>query len=404
MESTMRRSVVAWGAVALVAAVMLAAVYQRDAGKGMERTAVATVTPTSAGPDAAKQALPPGGRPARAPLFLDRVPTNVELADQRALARWQRQFEAAASNRIAMLLERGDARSLYEAYLLLPGSGALGDADYGRDHQAILDRARALAPDDAHLALLAGIGCGGGACDRASAIEDLLRLQPDNALGAILALDVALKAGDQAAIGRWLERAAAAGSYDMGYTRTAGDYARAFENVPAPPMDPDTLRRTLASWGLAVDSTATVDVLAISNAMGVVAAHALPSMAGLSDLCSARRVSPAHLASCHRVWRHMAGSDTVIAQAIALPQLIQLTDDPGQRRIWQEQLRDFYWTHFTESRRPDLTYLGEIAKLGEIAAARRLLDRRGITMPAGWLPDDPRYRSLILTGRPPPGD
>ena len=100
----------------------------------------------------------------------------------------------------------------------------------------------------------------------------------------------------------------------------------------------------------------------------------------------------------------MAGSDTVIAQAIALPQLIQLTDDPGRRRIWQERLRDFYWTHFTESRRPDLTYVGEIAKLGEIAAARRLLERRGITMPAGWLPDDPRYRSLILTGRPPPGD
>ena len=399
----MRARVAAWGGVALAAVALLVAVLPRGAGSGAQGAAAAAVAAAPANPVHASAASWPGARSALAGPVHDRVPTNVELDDERAMALWQRQFQAAAAERIAMLLERGDARSLYEALLLLPGSGALGDQDYGRDRQAILDRARALAPDDPHLALIAAIDCGSGECNRTAAIDDLLRLQPDNALGALLALDAALDAGDAAAIERWLERAAAADHYDMGYTRTARDYVWAFGNVPAPPLDAETVQRTFASLGLAVDS-ATVDDLVTVNAMGVVVAHALPSMAGLSDLCAARRASPAHLASCHRIWRHMAGSDTAIAQLMSLSQLVQMTGDAKERRHWQERLRHFSWLMQEGSRVMDIQAARDHLLLGELQAWERTLQRRGLAMPAGWLPDYPRYRSLILTGRPPPGD
>lgn len=405
MESRMRTRASAWGGVALVAVVLLAAVCLRGIGSDAAGAVDAAVTAAPESPEAARRALPPGARSAllSAPVH-EGVPTNVELDDERAMALWQRQFQAAAAERVAMLLERGDARSLYEALLLLPGSGALDDDDYGRDRQAILDRARALAPDDPHLALVAAIDCGSEECDRAAAIDELLRLQPDNALGALLALDAALEAGDPAAIERWLARAAAAGHYDLGYTRTARDYAWAFGNVPAPTMDAETVRRTVASWGLEVEAATSADDLVTSNAMGVALAHALPSMVGLSDLCSARRVSSARLATCHRIWRHMAASDTAIAQAFALPQLVQMTGDATARRHWQERLRHFSWLMQEAGRITDLQAARDHVRLGEIQAWERLLKRRGITMPAGWLPDHPRHRSLILTGRPPPGD
>ena len=394
----MRARVAAWGGVALAA--LLVAVLPRGAGSGAQGSAAAAVAAAPANPEHASAASWPGARSALA----GRVPTNVELDDERAVALWQRQFQAAAAERIAMLLERGDARSLYEALLLLPGSGALGDQDYGRDRQAILDRARALAPDDPHLALIAAIDCGRGECDRAAAIDELLRLQPDNALGALLALNAALDAGDTAAIERWLARAAAAGHYDLGYTRTARDYAWAFGNVPAPHIAAEIVQRTVASWGLEVDAATSSDDLVTSNAMSVALAHALPSMVGLSDLCSARRVSSARLAKCHRIWRHMAGSDTAIAQAFALPQLVQLTGGAAGRRHWQERLRHFSWLMQEGSRVADIQAVRDHLLLGELQAWERTLQRRGLAMPAGWLPDYPRYRSLILTGRPPPGD
>lgn len=400
----MRRNVAAWGGAAIVAIALLAAVHQQGAGKGLAQAPVAAVAPAPAGAGAADPTVPPGAGSARAARFHDRVPTNVELADQRALARWQRQFEAAVNERIAMLLERGDARSLYEAYLLLPGSGALGDDDYWRDHQALLDRARALAPDDAHLALLAAMGCGACDCDRASAIDDLLRLQSENALGALFALDAAIQAGDRAAIDRWLARAAEAEFYDMGYTRTVGDHARAFASVPSPPLDPDVVRRSMAWSGLGSHDAATADDARDLHALIVAGTHPLPSTVGLSGLCSARRVAPANRANCNRIWRHMAASDAALAQMMSLGQLVQMTGDATARRHWQARLRHFSWVMQESNRFMDMQALRDQVRLGEIQARERLLQRRGITMPAGWLPDHPRHRSLILTGRLPPGD
>jgi len=398
----MGRKMLASGAVLVGVAVLLgvAGWHATAGGERSGKTAVA-VTSVGASPvvraaDTALPSLPPGA------IYRERVLTNEELEVRGFLARWGREFQDAVDGRIAWLLERGDAQSLYEAYLLLPASDALG-SEATRDRQAILDRARTLAPDDLQLALMAAIECGGTDCDGANAIREVLRLQPDNAVGALLALEAALESGDRAAIDQWLARAAAADYYRMGYARTARDYASAFENVPAPPMNPDALRRTLATLGLAPDAAATVDDLVMLQAAGVVVAHPLPSMAGLSDLCAARRVSPAHLATCQRIWGHMAGSDTVIAQAIALSQLVQMPGNATEQRHWKERLRHFHWTMHAANRVQDMQLVRDHLRLGEFQAWQRLLQRHGLTMPPGWLPNDPHYRSLILTGRLPPG-
>ncbi|MFP7723337.1 hypothetical protein [Lysobacter sp. A3-1-A15] len=416
----MRRSVRVGAGVVGVVALAVAALLVDGDGMGRPTEAGGSASPALAGDapggpvvesTAVRAAGLPGGLAG-----LDRVPTNVELEDKRELDRWTRQFEAAVAERVAMLLERGDAGSLYEAYLLMPGSGAFrelaGDGEgpaeafeqYSRDRSSILQRARGLAPDDVHLALLAALECGVAysGCDRASAIEDLLRLQPDNALGALFALDAALEAGDRAAIDRWLARAADADYYDMGYTRTVGDYARAFASVPSPPLDPHVFRRSMAWSGLESHDAAAADDPRDLHALIVAGAHPLPSTVGLSGLCSARRVSLGNRANCHRIWRHMAASDTALAQMMSLSHLVQMTGDATGRRHWQERLRHFSWITQEASRFLDMQALREQSRLGELQAWERLMQRRGITMPAGWLPDNPHYRSLIQTGRPPP--
>ena len=81
-----------------------------------------------------------------------------------------------------------------------------------------------------------------------------------------------------------------------------------------------------------------------------------------------------------------------------------MTGDATARRHWQERLRRFSWLMQEAGRITDIQAARDHLRLGEIQAWERLLQRRGITMPAGWLPDHPTHRSLILTGRPPPGD
>ena len=140
------------------------------------------------------------------------------------------------------------------------------------------------------------------------------------------------------------------------------------------------------------------------SAGGIASAQAIPPLMGLRQTCGAADVTQARMAACHRVWQHLADSDTVIAHAIALPQLIQLTGDPVQRHAFQERLRHYAWVRDSMIAHADLTYMLDSWRLGELVAGERLLKRRGVTMPAGWLPDHPTHRSLILTGRPLPGD
>ncbi len=214
----------------------------------------------------------------------------------------------------------------------------------------------------------------------------------------------AFNAGDTAAVDSWLARAAQSDFYDMGYGDAALELLTVLEGLPLPPMDEELRIGMLKMAGLDHDAAASTSQLVTLYAGGIVAAQNTPPLQGLRHTCGAAHVTQARMAPCHRVLRHLAASDTVIAHAIALPQLIQLTGDPVQRRAFQERLRHYAWARDSMIAHADLTYMLDSWRLGELVAGERLLKRRGVTMPAGWLPDHPTHRSLILTGRPPPGD
>ena len=359
-----------------------------------------------------------GPQAAPAPFFHERVPTNAELEMEARAEEWWAQYSRRIARHVEWLIERGDARSLYHAYLLMPSTDWFDkcrsqDPEYfeaamPRHHQdsmEILRLARERAPDDSQLAWLEAMNCHvpAAGCDPTAAELQLALIEPDNARGALLAMDRAFNAGDVAALDAWLTRAANADCYDMRYGAAALELLEVLESIALPPMDEALRTGLLKMSGLGHDRSAAVSELSAVLVGGIAAAQNIPPFAALGQTCGAAHVTQARMARCHRVLQHLAASDTVIAHAIALPQLIQLTGDPVQRRRLQERLRRFSWVHQQAASRADLTYMLDSWRLGELVAGERLLQRRGITMPAGWLPDHPTHRSLILTGRPPPG-
>ena len=360
-----------------------------------------------------------GQHAARAFLFHERVPTNAELEMEARAEEWWAQYSRRIARHVELLIERGDARSLYHAYLLMPSTDWVDDSRrqdpeyfeaawtrHLQDSMDILRLARERAPDDPQLAWLEAMNCHAATagCDPSAATLDLARMEPDNARGALLALDRAFHAGDMAAVDAWLTRAAQADFYDMGYGAAALELLTVLEGVPLPPMDAALRSSLIEGSGLKHDGLTWKAVMSAVSAGGIASAQAIPPLMGLRQTCGAADVTQARIVACHRVWQHLADSDTVIAHAIALPQLIQLTGDPVQRRGLQERLRHYAWVRDSMIAHADLTYMLDSWRLGELVAGERLLQRRGITMPAGWLPDHPIHRSLILTGRPPPGD
>ena len=359
-----------------------------------------------------------GSHSAQAALFHERVPTNAELELEARAEEWWAQYSRRIARHVEWLIERGDARSLYHAYLLMPSTDWFDksrsqDPEYfeaamQRHHQdsmEILRLARERAPDDAQLAWLEAMNCHvpAAGCDPTAAELQLALIEPDNARGALLAMDRAFNAGDVATLDAWLTRAANADYYDMRYGAAALELLEVLESIALPPMDEALRTGLLKMSGLGQDGSGSAAELSAVLVGGIAAAQNIPPFAALGQTCGAAHVTQARMARCHRVLQHLAASDTVIAHAIALPQLIQLTGDPVQRRRLQERLRRFSWVHQQAASRADLTYLLDSWRLGELVAGERLLQRRGITMPAGWLPDHPTHRSLILTGRPPPG-
>ena len=422
MESRMRWTAAAVGTAALLVLAWLLANAQasgdlggNDAGEQVTADANAATTDVPRGAAGERD----GPHAAVAPFFHERVPTNAELELEARAEEWWAQYRRRISRHVESLIERGDARSLHHAYLLMPStdwSDASADSDpkavqaamhrHLQDSMDLLRLARERAPGDPQLAWLEAMNCHAPTtgCDPAAAELDLARIEPDNARGALLALDRAFHAGDMAAVDDWLARAAQAGFYDMRYGADALEMLDALDSVPLPPMDEGLRSGLLEMSGLDDDGSISIEHLSAVLAGGIAAAQSIPPFSGLSQTCGVGNVTRARMAVCYRVWHRLADSDTVIAHAIALPQLIQLTGDPVQRQALQERLRYYAWVRESMVAHADLTYLRESWRSGELVAGERLLKRRGVTMPARWLPDHPTHRSLILTGRLPPGD
>lgn len=328
---------------------------------------------------------------------------------------WRDGVDQALRIQAAAVAARGDARSLLQAAMIaLP---AEQDPAAPSQAQAWFKAALAANQDEPLLAWIEATGCGAlaSACDRDAGLRRLLRLDPDNGAVHWLALQAAYRAGDVAAARTHLRLAAQASRFDP----YAGDGLALIDDarreLSLPPMPPDLATATALAYG--TDAPVDAEGMASAMVLGGWMASMMPPLGAMTRLCQPaveQTVEDAALREdCTAVYAHLARNDTLlIYPMLGLRQLVQLTVDTPEGAQWRERLRELLWV-YRRSMASGLTMPGNgltpgeyatwLTAEGEAAALRHVLERHGIATrpPADWLPDNPRDRALVTTGRLP---
>ena len=340
---------------------------------------------------------------------------------QQAHERWLAGFEATMLEQAHALAERGDARSLLAAAMIVPiafDEATAQPLPAAAESVSWFDAARHARPADLLVAWLEATGCPvvGATCDRNVALARLLQLDGDNAAVQWLAVNAALQADDSVAARTHLRLAAEATRFEPYGNRLMAMLLEARSAAPLPPMDEDAGRVLGATMPL--DRPATNDDVIGMLSMAQWVAHAMPSLSGVVQLCGADQDQPrldaALRQDCTAFMAKLAANDSMlIYPSIALPLLIKLASGP-ERAAWQLQLRDHAW--LTEqfhgllaASRPGVAVVGmdthpqAIAQDGELGSVRQVLQRNGIPLqpPAGWQPKHPGQRALLVPSVPP---
>lgn len=341
---------------------------------------------------------------------------------KRATDAWHKAFVDATRHHLRSIAAQGDPQNLLAAALLWPGPAATGDqADMpvrsSQEKRAWFDAARRARPRDPLVAWIEANDCGGlsDSCDPQGALQFLLRADPGDAAVLLHAFGNAERKSDTKTADQYWTAAAAADSYD---TRTLeiGQLLHAVsKDVALPPLDARVASLMGRSLGLGRDATG--DDLRDMGAMSVWTALGIPAFQTFTRRCST--ASPTTLTveaqlQCERIMTLLAeDQSTLIAPMIGLPKMVGLTTGSAEAKDWRERVRQFRWTY--ENALPYLSglyrtenvipadYLRWVMTEGELVAMRRLLQSNGVAPlpPVGWLPDNPRYRSLVATGREP---
>ncbi|UHQ23537.1 hypothetical protein LVB77_02140 [Lysobacter sp. 5GHs7-4] len=321
---------------------------------------------------------------------------DVERADE--------ELAASDRERALAMARQPDARSrLFAAYLL----DGVGDDEVAL---AARESARADAlrlPSEDPLLLWAQVSeCEEEEnCRRAEALAALQALEPDNAAVWLAGLRYSADGDAErlAANDALLRRAAQARHY-----RTAfGDFGQAaltaWSRVPmAPPsecaMRVYAARNEIDSW--------EPQLYAGARAMDLAVVTSLPSYGPLMELC---RSPPRERRDvCLSVFGLMARSPDLIDRVMGQHGGTPLAADGPDALAWRERVRELSWlsAQFPGMRGRPLPpdWFERVFRLGEMPALEAWLTEQGLPTrpPPNWLPDNPRQRALILTGRPPP--
>lgn len=276
------------------------------------------------------------------------------------------------------------------------------------ESQQAFSRARAFAPENSDILWLAAIQCGAGAdaeqtCKRVR--EDLLDAEPDNAAAWLREMAWARMRNDKAGVERAFLRAADASRYDRHAGASQLAILQAFSTLSMPAeCEAAEVQAELQQLFPGEGKVGAADfVLLIA---GSLAAMESPAYMPIREHCGSAAGSELdqnRRAACGRVLEKMAGSDSMLDQAIALGLLVELAGDGDDAARWRERYREHQWlySHMGKPVFQDLTI--EDYAFDELGAMQRALEARDMwPPPPGWLPADERARSLILTGRPPP--
>jgi len=301
----------------------------------------------------------------------------------------------------------------------LPDPERVGEAAYQREYKrvalerqsridAALLRAFALAPEDGDVRWLAAVYCSQDeAC--AAPRRALLAAEADNTAVWLRELTWARRRGDPSGVERAFAAAAEAQRFETHRGIEQEMVLAAYEDLPLPAAcgTPEGRRelRNISQRG--EDEHVTMLDLALLRA------HSMKVLSepGLSDLrerCKPE-VFPAAGATvqdrCRKILRRLATQGSWRERAIALESLVAATaGEPGAAQ-WRERMREVLWMQEAGAD-PGVQSLlrGEDYMLDEMTALQEALRAQDHwPPPADWLPADERARSLILTGRPPPG-
>jgi len=146
--------------------------------------------------------------------------------------------------------------------------------------------------------------------------------------------------------------------------------------------------------------------------VAVWAALPWPAYAPLTRLCDAATPSPAtRRDDCVRVMARLAGSPVMADALIGTLRSVRLAGDGADAPAWRERLRRLVWLQESATRLLSVQsaaplpadYFERFLREGEMAALEDVLRANGLPAqpPAGWLPDDPRLRGLVVEGHEP---
>jgi hypothetical protein len=322
----------------------------------------------------------------------------VVLDEGRARLACDRTFKRLLHGQLEALGKDPDVRSQLAFALLAQAAPAITDARHPR-HRAMQGRVEAAyaavarrAPDDPLSAWAHAHDCReAGACD--VAFNRLARIEPDNAAVWLLAYSRARKRGDYAAADAYFARAGQAKYYDMHW----GDAALFLRDVlPSTPV-PECVAELADT-----EAPGTYpDTFALMAATMATMIRDIPPL--VIEPCGRQQLRPGdagQLARCRAVYRLMADSDTMLARSFGAGRMVELTAGDPEHAYWRERVREHAWATETGYALPQEEPFIAPWERGEWSVLVERMRRAGKwPVPAGWLPQHPYRRSLVLTGR-----
>ena len=345
------------------------------------------------------------------PQPVSRLESDPVLA--RVHAQWVARHRVALETHLRTVAARATPRDLLVAGLLWPpDEQAEAEGDFPARQSAVwLQAAYDAQPRDVLVdwTLLDACLWRGVTCDRDALLQGLLKADAGNAELQLRGMSDALRQGDSAQADMYWQAAVRAPRYH----ERAGEIGRLLQDtlrsVPAPPLDP----RVAAAMGedLRLGRPATAGDIADIGSLGLIMAIAVPTLQPVTERCKpvGGRLSPTRLDECRTVLTRITDDQSLlITQIIALPSLMELPSSAVEQTALRERLRRLAWVSENatpgQEGRPGWTvpadYAMRFMRDGELPAMRYLLQANGIALepPAGWLPQTPHWRNLILTG------
>jgi hypothetical protein len=248
---------------------------------------------------------------------------------------------------------RGDARQQLVAAMLLawpvandaPAAHKAAAAARLPEAEAIFARVRA-STDDPWVLWIGATDCRFGAalCDRDGAIDDLQRIEPDNAAVWLLALDRAHRRDDKDAQLAALEGMAASTRYDQYYIIAMRAWTEANAALPELPGFNRLVARTMTE-----DPAAALDdesLRALTGLYGVGAAMALgfPPFAPFTNACIPEEIAGnAWREACRGAAQVLVASDTVVSLGIGLSVAYRFAADDTERSALSQRRLEMDW-------------------------------------------------------------